>query len=269
MTRSTPRGTLLEIPLIRESYGRSLIASIAIHIGVAAVLLFAPYLLPRPDPIVLGSGLGGGQGGDSYSVGLADELSGGAGMTKPSLRPQPPALPAEKVVKEEVPKDAIALPDTIKPKKPKKAAESAANPSKKPIPSKESSVIPTAPEPGSGGIGGRAGGAGGGMGGGIGVHIGSGTGGIGDSWYARAVESRISSNWIRPPEGVRVEVTYSFFIASNGSIYEIRKEKSSGNEALDLTAERAIRASNPLAPPPPEMRGRPVQFIAQFVHPPQ
>jgi TonB family protein len=260
---------LLEIPLIRESYGRSLFASIGIHIAVAALLIFGPYLIPRPDPIVLGSGPGGGQGGESFSVGLADELSGGAGMTKPSLTPQPPALPAEKVAKEEIPKDAVALPDTVKPKKPRKVAETAANQAKKPLPSRQSSVIPTAPEPGSGGIGGRASGSGGGLGGGSGVHIGSGTGGTGDSWYARAVESRISSNWIRPPEGVRIDVTYSFFIATDGSIYEIKKEKSSGSEALDLTAERAIRASNPLAPPPPEMRGRPVQFIAQFVHPPQ
>jgi protein TonB len=91
---------------------------------------------------------------------------------------------------------------------------------------------------------------------------------MGDSWYARAVETRISSNWIRPPEGIRVDAIFSFFIASNGSIYEIKKEKSSGNDALDLTAERAIRASNPLAPPPPEMRGRPVQFVAHFLHPP-
>jgi TonB family protein len=65
-----------------------------------------------------------------------------------------------------------------------------------------------------------------------------------------------------------MEVIYSFFIASNGSIYDIKKEKSSGNEALDFTAERAIRASNPLAAPPPELRGRPIQFVAQFVHPP-
>ncbi len=271
MSGKPGRGTLLDIPLVQERYGRSVLASIAIHLAVVFLLVFVPYLLPRPDAIVLGSGPGGGSGGDSFAVGLADDLSGGAGMTKPSLLPQPPALPAEKpAVKEEPPKDSVALPDTVMPKKARKAEKTAVNPSSKPLPPvKGSNVIPTAPRPGAGGTGGLSGGSGGGRGGGIGVSIGSGTGGFGDSWYARAVESRISSNWIRPPEGIKIEVVYSFFIATDGSIYNIQKEKSSGNDALDLTAERAIRASNPLAAPPPELRGRPLQFIAQFVHPPQ
>jgi TonB family protein len=264
------RGTLLDIPLIQERYGRSVMASFGIHLLVVFVLVVAPYLLPQPEAVVLGSGPGGGSGGDSFAVGLADELSGGVGMTKPSLTPQPPPLPADKpAVKEEPPSNAVALPDTITPKKPRKAEQASANSSKKPIPAmKSTNVIPTAPMPGAGGNGGLGGGSGGGRGGGIGVSIGSGTGGFGDSWYARAVESRISSNWIRPPAGIQVEVVYSFFIATDGSIYNIQKEKSSGNDALDLTAERAIRASNPLAAPPPELRGRPLQFIAQFVHPP-
>ncbi len=271
MARRFTRGTLLDIPLVQERYGRSLLASIAIHGGAVLFLLFAPYLLPRPDPLVLGSGPGGGSGGEAFAVGLADELAGGTGMTKPSLIPQPPALPVETAAPKEQPKDnAVALPDTIMPKKPRKTADQGSeNTSKKPVKNAASSnVIPTAPQPGAGGTGGMSGGSGGGRGGGIGVSIGSGTGGFGDSWYARAVESRISSNWTRPPEGVRIEVVFSFFIATDGSIYDIKKEKSSGNDALDLTAERAIRASNPLAPPPPELRGRPIQFIAQFVHPP-
>jgi TonB family protein len=61
---------------------------------------------------------------------------------------------------------------------------------------------------------------------------------------------------------------YSFYIAANGTIYGIKKEKSSGNQLMDQTAERAIRASDPLSPPPQEFRGRPIKFIAQFVHPP-
>jgi TonB family protein len=67
---------------------------------------------------------------------------------------------------------------------------------------------------------------------------------------------------------VRIEIVYSFVIYADGRIGDIRKEKSSGSEALDLAAERAIRASNPLSAPPPEYRGRPLQFMAQFVYPP-
>jgi hypothetical protein len=158
-------------------------------------------------------------------------------MYKPSIVPRPPALLQKPVPKDE--SKAIPLPHTIEPKKKKPdTRESAKN--AKPVP--ESNVIPTAPEPGSGGSGGRSGGSGGGFGGGSGVSIGSGAGGFGDSWYARAVESRISKDWIRPPDGLRVEIIYSFYILSNGSIANIKLEKSSGNSDQDRNAERAIQA---------------------------
>ncbi len=259
MTNDATRSNFSGIPLIEEKFGRSFLVSIGIHIFVALVLIFGGYLLPSAT-VVIGTGPGGGIGGDAYSVGVVDEFSGGTGMYKPSIIPQPPALLKEAPVKED---KAIPLPGALEPKKPKPTAKEIA---KAKLP--DTNVIPTAPEPGSGGIGGRSGGSGGGVGGGIGISIGSGSGGFGDSWYARVVEARISSNWIRPPEGIRVEMIYSFYIAANGTIYGIKKEKSSGNLQMDMTAERAIRASTPLAPPPQEFRGRAVQFVAQFVHPP-
>jgi TonB family protein len=261
-------GTLLEIPLHEERRGSPFAWSVALHVCLVVVLVFGPYLLPQADPITIGSGPGGGLGGDSYSVGVADDLGGGAGMFKPSLVPQPPVMPAEKVAPPK-PADtkAVPIPDTIEPRKPRPSAASAvSDPKAKPVDLQN--VIPTAPQPGAGGLGGVSGGSGGGRGGGIGISIGSGTGGFGDSWYAAAVEKRLSSNWVRPLPGVRVEITFSFVIYPDGAIGEIRKDKSSGNDALDLAAERAIRASNPLAPPPPEYRGRPLQFVAQFVYPP-
>jgi len=255
------QGNLLGIPLIEEKYGRSVILSIALHILAAGILVYGGLLLPSAT-VVLGTGAGGGMGGDAYTVGVIDELSGGMGMVTPSLVPQPPALLKEPPAKAD---KAIPLPGTDAPKKPKPTAKELEKAAKI---SPSSNFIPTAPEPGSGGVAGRSGGSGGGMGGGIGISIGSGTGGFGDHWYAQRVEARISSRWLRPPEGVRVEMVYSFFIAANGTIYGIKKEKSSGNLLMDLTAERAIRAANPLSPPPQEFRGRAIQFIAQFVHPP-
>jgi TonB family protein len=261
MGRSS-RGTLLNIRLIEEKFGNSFFASIGIHVGMVVFLLGVPYLMPRPTAIRIGTGPGGGIGGEIYTVGVVDELSGGTGMTKPSLVPQPPALPEEPKVE---PKPAaVPLPNTVEPKKPKKTEESG----KKAPPLRDTNVIPTAPKPGAGGTGGMGGGSGGGRGGGIGVSIGSGTGGLGDSLYAQAVERRISGNWVKPPVGrdMKYEILYSFYIARDGTIYDIKKEKSSGNDEIDMTAERAIRFSNPLAPPPPEFQGRPVQFLAQFAN---
>lgn len=258
--------TMLNIPLLEERFGRSFLASLGLHAVFAAAMLLLPRFLPRPQPVLIGSGPGGGIGGESYAVGVVDEVSGGAGMVKPSIIPQPPALVVEQKAPEVAKKEAIALPDTAREKKPPPAKKAAKDSEKKVPPS--SLVVPTQPQPGVGGVGGVSAGSGGGRGGGNGVSIGAGSGGFGDSWYARVVESRISSNWIRPSPGVRVEIVFSFYIASDGSIFDVKKEKSSGNEALDLTAERAIRASNPLAAPPLHLRGRPLQFIAEFIYPP-
>jgi TonB family protein len=255
-------GTLLRIPLIRERYGISFLASIGIHAIVILMIIFGGYLLPS-TAIQIGGGTGGGSGGDVPTVGVVDSLSGGAGMFKPSIVPRPPAL-KEKPRSDE--SKAIPIPQTIERKKTPPVREAR---NQKPVP--DTNAVPTAPEPGPGGIGGRSGGSGGGFGGGNGVSIGPGSGGFGDSWYARTVEERIGKNWARPTGGVRVEMVYSFYIGANGAVSGIKLEKSSGNPEMDLNAYRAIRLldspSNPLPPPPPEYRGRPLQFIAQFIYP--
>jgi TonB family protein len=270
MNSSGNRGTLLTIVLIEERYGRSLVGSFFLHIALFLLIAFGAYLLPRPSPIVIGSGLGGGSGGgEAYTVGVTDELSGGAGMIKPSLIPQPPAIIQEKPGKETPKPEAIPLPQVLEPRKPlKKAQDGNQRADRKGVPDLKPGIIPTAPEKGSGGQGGKSGGEGGGFGGGIGVSIGSGTGTFGNSWYAQAVERRISSNWMRPPPGTQIEIVYSFYIAGNGQIYDVKQVKSSGNSMLDDSALRAIQASNPLAPPPPEFQGRPIQFLADFKYPP-
>jgi TonB family protein len=261
MRTDTGLHNILTIPLIEERYGRAFVASIGIHGILALLILFGGYLLPS-SPVEFGTGRGGGTGGDISTVGVVEDFSGGTGMVKPSIVPKPPALlekpPVEKT-------KAIPLPGSLEPKKKKPYIKETAKAAQV---SPKSNVIPTAPEPGSGGIAGSSGGSGGGIGGGNGVSIGAGSGGFGDSWYARTVESRVSSNWIRPSEGMHVEMVYSFYIAADGTIYGIKQEKSSGNSQMDLTAERAIRASNPLTPPPQEFRGRPIKFVAQFIFPP-
>ena len=214
--------------------------------------------MPR-KAIQIGTGIGGGTGGDVTTVGVVDEFSGGAGMVKPGIVPKPPALierPAENKSK------AIPLPNTVER-------------SKKTIPQPKTSqsppdtnMIPTTPEPGSGGAGGYSGGSGGGIGSGIGVSVGDGSGGFGGHWYARMVEGRISKNWTYPPEGVHVDIIYRFYIDAYGRIQGIQKMKSSGNEALDYMAESAIRAIKDLSPPPDEFQGRLIQFRAHFVYPP-
>ena len=180
-------------------------------------------------------------------------------MVKPSIIPKPPALKEKPAHTDQ--SRAIPLPQTLEPKKKRPDSREAKN--TKPIP--DSNRIPTAPEPGSGGIAGSSGGSGGGIGGGNGVSIGPGSGGFGDSSYARQVEDRISRNWIRP-EGMHVEMIYSFYIFANGTVGGIKLEKSSGNPQIDFNGDRAIKLLTDL--PPPHMGTRPIQFIVQFIYPP-
>ncbi len=52
----------------------------------------------------------------------------------------------------------------------------------------------------------------------------------------------------------------------------IKLEKSSGNPLIDIRREHAIQLliliESSLPAPPPEFRGRPIQFFAQFIYPP-
>jgi TonB family protein len=247
----------------KEKYGWMFTLSIAIHALVVLVALFSGSLFPK-STITIGTGPGGGQGGESYTVGTVEELSGGAGMTKPALIPAPPAM-----VEEEPPAPkakAIPLPNTKE--KRKLSDREIKQASKAP---QNSSQIPTEAEPGSGGANGSRG-SGGGWGGGNGISVGEGSGGFGDprlASYARSVEERIGKSWAKP-EGQRVDMTYSFYILSDGSITNVRQERSSGNVNMDLQAERAIRSlSYPRLPAPPAVPGRSwIRFEARFVYPP-
>ena len=298
MNDNDNRITMLQIPLIEEKYGRAASASFVVHCVTLLVLIFGVKLFPQKI-ILLGTGQGGGFSGDDIAtVGVVDQFSGGAGMVKPSMVPQPPALvptPVKEQPKPQVVEDtAIPIPEKIAPPKPKPpetkpkpetrteakpksepkpeakpAAKTAAKTTAKPKESASTgNAIPVEARPGSGGVAGSGTGSGGGIGGGSGISVGTGSGGIGDSWYAQAVERRISEGWSRPPEGMRVDMTYSFYINDKGGIYNIKKEKSSGNNLIDQTAERAIRSANPLSAPPREFQGSRIQFVARFVHPP-
>jgi protein TonB len=258
------------------------------------VLIFGVRLFPH-TVVLIGTGQGGGiSSAGITTVGLVEQFSGGAGMYKPSMVPQPPALVPTPAPAKELPKtpeidNTILLPEKVEQPKPKPEPAPKAESKPKPDPKTESkpavktaakttakpkesaatgNAIPVEARPGSGGVAGTGTGSGGGLGGGSGISIGTGSGGFGDSWYAQAVERRISQNWSRPPQGMRIDLTYSFSINDKGQIQNIRLEKPSGNPLIDQSAERAIKLSNPLNPPPREFQGQRIQFEARFVHPP-
>ena len=246
-----------------EGYRVSFIASVVSHASLFLVFVFAVDLLPAGNPIVIGTGPGGGQGGDFVSVGLSDEFNGGTGMYKPSIVPRPEAAPPEPV--EEPPPVS------------EEVFEQKGTPQRTPPPSPAQTpspgAIPQPPEPGSGGASGANPGSGGGFGGGQGVSIGAGTGqGAMDSWYVRQVEQRVGQNWLKTSLGQlerSVQTVISFEIQSNGNIENVEIQQRSGIRSVDLAAERAVRASGPLPPLPFEFRQQTVKFVAHFEYPPR
>jgi len=260
------------------SYKRAFGISLAAHTLLLLLLILGAELLPAADVVQFGTGPGGGQGGGYMTVGLTEALGGGAGMYKPAIEPRPTAVPPPAPRQE--PQEAVKAapepdPDVfLEQEKNRKRAAERPRPSEKttkeqpqPLPGQ----VPTTPEPGAGGIGGRSAGSGGGMGGGVGIQIGTGTGpGVIDSWYVRQVEQRIGANWLKTSLGELgqpVQSIISFEVDTNGTIRSITLEKRSGITAVDLAAERAVRASNPLPPLPIELRGRRVRFAAHFDYP--
>jgi periplasmic protein TonB len=73
-------------------------------------------------------------------------------------------------------------------------------------------------------------------------------------WYVRAVQQRISSNWLQstvdPSVSVAPRVIVTFTILRDGSVTNIQITRSSNNNSVDTSAVRAVRESSPLQPLP-------------------
>jgi protein TonB len=73
-------------------------------------------------------------------------------------------------------------------------------------------------------------------------------------WYEALLRDRVARNWNSQELDARIRnrVAVTFEIARNGSIRNVRVTQSSGNFALDQSAQRAIIQSNPLPELPRE-----------------
>jgi TonB family protein len=101
-----------------------------------------------------------------------------------------------------------------------------------------------------------------------GVAIGNGNFGELYGWYVQAVRNRISSNWllstVSPSILTAPRVYIDFNIQRNGTIADAKVTQSSGIPEVDRSALRAVLASSPLAPLPPEYSGNQVSVEFYF-----
>ncbi len=262
--------------------GRSILLSLAAHVLLVLVVLAAGWLLPQGIAVDIGAATkGGGQGENAVPVLLSDQLQGGGfGTVKPMPTSKPKAAPPKPEPK---PKPTPRKPDpkVFAEKKPeaKKAPKPQLPEERPPLdppqpPKAEAGDIVRKPDPGAGGQGQPGAGSGGGQGQGVGIDVGEGRSVQGriDSYYVRLVERRVGQNWLRTSLGNlgrSVQTVIAFVVERNGRISDIEIVRPSGIRSVDLAAERAVRASNPLAPLPLEFRGRSIRFRAEFNYPPQ
>jgi protein TonB len=88
------------------------------------------------------------------------------------------------------------------------------------------------------------------------------------SWYVTAVRNRISSNWLLSTISPRIltapRVYLTFDILRDGNITNVQITQSSGLPEVDRSALRAVLASNPLVPLPPDYAGSRVSVEFYF-----
>ncbi len=101
-----------------------------------------------------------------------------------------------------------------------------------------------------------------------GLNFGEGIFGDRYSWYVAAVRSRISSNWllsmVSPNISSAPRVYLAFDILRDGAIKNPQITQSSGNPEVDRSALRAVLASDPLGPLPPDYAGSKVSVKFYF-----
>jgi len=87
-------------------------------------------------------------------------------------------------------------------------------------------------------------------------------------WYVGAVRNRVSTNWllamISPTIMTAPRVYVTFDILRDGTVTNVRTVQSSGIPEVDRSALRAVLASNPLGPLPPDYRGDKVSVEFYF-----
>ena len=263
-----------------QAFKRALVVSGILHVGLIVLIVASPSFSKPPRKGLVqyvnfmgGSGSGGGPGGGS----------GGATVTaktEPLPAPKKPALRDLTVASKLKPEAKTSITHPVdKPKTAKKTAEKQAAISKPEptAPAAEDAVNAGAAGAQSGsGFGLRFGtGGGGGTGGGTGGG-GSGAGdpfGVGNfpfNFYLQMISDKITSNWFRslvdPGVSGLLQTQVYFRIYKNGTISEVRIEVSSGIEAFDLSARRAIENSQPFATLPNEYDGQYLGITLVFEH---
>lgn len=263
-----------------KSFKNAVLFSLFLHAGLVIFVAAAGSLSGPPKKGMIhyvnfvGSPGGPGSGAGPGPAGP------GAGETVTVAKPAaPPAkketlrdLTVAQKVKPE-PKASMRYPD-------EKAAKSKKTQEKKAAITKPE---PRQPAPAAGTAAATA--AGGQQAGGYGLRFGTGGGGSGFgggsgepfavesfpfTYYLQMVSDKISSNWftslVDPGSSGQFQAQVYFRIFRNGQVSDLKVESSSGVQAFDLAALRAVQSSSPFPPLPNEYNGQYLVIHLIFEH---
>jgi len=82
--------------------------------------------------------------------------------------------------------------------------------------------------------------------------------------YYNQLQTRIKQSWAWAGVGPKLEAEVRLNIAENGEISNVRTVRSSGDAGFDASVERAVRAVNPLPPPPEAYRKEFADVVLSF-----
>ncbi len=269
-----------------RNFQRALLFSALLHAGLIVLIAASPsFSRPSRKGFVQYVNFIGGSGGGGGTPGSP----GGGPSPAAKVVAETPAPPAPAPAKKETLRD-LTVPQKAATgsepamrypvDKPKKTTEKKAAITKTP-PSTEAGTAAAAggQEGGTGtGYGLRFGAGGGGGGGGTGTGGGFGTGsgdpfgiaGFPFSYYLQIISDRITSQWftslVDTGVGGQYQTQVYFRIYKNGQISDLRVDISSGVQAFDLSALRAIQNSAPFPPLPSEYDGQYLGITLIFEH---
>ncbi len=266
-----------------QAFKRAVIVSASLHVGLLVLIVVSPSFSRSPQRGLVqyvnfiggGGGTGGGPAGGGNVIAKTEPLPP---AKKPALRDLtvPSKLKAEPATSLTHPVDK---PKTAKKAPAKQAAISKPEPAAATTAADSVNAAASGATSGSGyglrfgtGAGGSGGGTGGGLGGGAGPGSGDpfGVSNFPFQFYLQMISDRITANWFQslvdPGVGGLLQTEVYFRIYRDGQISDVRVSVSSGVEAFDLSARRAIEAAKPFASLPNEYNGQYLGITLIFEH---
>jgi periplasmic protein TonB len=253
-----------EIYFEHERWGRAIVWSAGLHIGVVAGLLLYVAVMGRPS----GEGWGAGGGGEAIGATLVSTvpLPPNAAQTQNVLANESKGITQSQPKVEEKEPDAIEIQGKNAKIKPKKKEETASKEKPKPAPEEETNQVAF-------GEGGPVSGpygtfSAGGAKGGFGVTGGGGDFGTRYAWYVRVIQQKVSENWLKyevDPNITNAQRVYiTFDVARDGHPTNVQVEQSSGVPSLDISAVRAVERIDTFGPLPSDYAGNKISVEYWF-----